>query len=383
MIGPHLTGGIDMHEGHKIRWYEANSDRFRSESRQLTAQGFHVSITDEGRGAVAGYLGTPDSTEIAVLFPPAYPSEPPRIYVSEGPGNGQISRHADGAIDLEAIEFRWNPQRRAEEAVRAVLRFTPPDTEGGDLEGHRLTLRNLTDYAKGRGDPGLGGREKELTMMQELLIRQENAGLVLLGKAGVGKTSLVMQLAHLCASGRVPPVLSSMNIYELRLEDIAASTRQMGDAEREIGRLRGRAGRLILFVDEIHRMGSPDLAPLADAIKPEMATGTFRVIGATTDREWRQIKDEAFKRRLTPIYVEEPSPQQTHRLIQCRLPTLQRHYGIEFPDDAVRAAIAMAHIYLPDRAFPSKAMDILDRAAAAQIVSGVTPPKDQEESHAG
>jgi ATP-dependent Clp protease ATP-binding subunit ClpA len=236
------------------------------------------------------------------------------------------------------------------------------------MRSGRLSLRNLTEHLRTCGDLNYSFRDREVQAVQECMIREENASCVLLGKAGVGKTALAFKFIQEAAKGQVPPMLKAMIFYELRLEDLLASTKFVGDSERAIKELLNRPGILALFIDEIHRLISPQLSPVADAIKPEMASGKVRIIGASTHDEWRQVQDKALKRRLVPIEVGEPNAQETFLMIRPRVSRLKEHYGIQFTDEVIKTAICLGKLYLSDLSFPAKAIDILDRAAAAQTV---------------
>lgn len=360
-----------------MKWYEADQQRFEKEYGQLTAQGLKVSITNAGFGDVYAICDqAAGKIDVLIHFSDGYPGEPPRYYFPQGDG---MPVHADGAVDLKAIGIEWTEQMSAVDVLSIITQNAYIHSQDeSEVRTNRLRLRNLTAYLKRCGDLGYGGRDREIEIIKECMIREGNAGCVLLGKPGVGKTALAFKFIQRSASGDVPPLLRSMKFYELRLEDIVASSKYVGDAEREVKLLIERPGILALFVDEIHRLSSPLLTQVADAIKPEMASGKIRIIGASTHDEWRQVQDGALRRRLIPIEVTEPGPEETFMMIRSRLAKLSQHYGMDFSDETVRAAIGMGKIYVGDLAFPAKAMDILDRAAAAQTVQKYGPSRKSE-----
>lgn len=351
-----------------MKWYEQDTQRFEKEVNQLTAQGLNVSITNAGCGDVYAVLDSSSERGIDLLihFPDDYPKEPPRYYL---PNIGNLPALADGAIDLKALGIEWNEALSALEPLQSITKYDATLlTKDNDIKANRLILKNLTNYLSKCGEQGFEGRERELMQLMESLTRKENAGAVLIGKPGVGKTALAYRFIQNAAIRDVPPVLKSMIFYELRLENILASSRYIGDAERAVKKLLDFPGTIALFIDEIHRLSSPQLSQVADAIKPEMASGKLRIIGASTYDEWRQVQDGALKRRLVIIDVPEPTMEETYLMIKQKVSQLRHYYGMDFSDDVIKTAIGLGKIYLSESAFPAKAIDILDRAAASQTV---------------
>jgi ATP-dependent Clp protease ATP-binding subunit ClpA len=359
-----------------LRWYETN--RLDREVDELKERNFTVTITNDGFGDVIA-TRTNQEGDFLIHFPPEYPEECPRFLVGDGMG---LPTHANGALDLHRLGITWNRQLTSASCVDAIDKLLSIDiAEESSTEGS-IKLKNLTEALANRQDLACYGRDKQIEELMQCVLREHNAGSVLLGDAGVGKTSIVHQFIHEAAQTGAPPMLNSMIFYELRIEDIIASAKYRGDMERELKALLNRKGRLCLFIDELHRIASPQADGIADMLKPEMASGKVRVIGASTHAEWRAVKDAALQRRLEQINVPEPSPEETFLMIKPRVAKLQVHYGIDFPEEIIRTAIGLSHLYIRNKAFPGKAVDVLDRSAAAQVVSKfshATPPQQKKE----
>lgn len=242
--------------------------------------------------------------------------------------------------------------------------------------------RELVGLARlGLLDPVVG-RERELRAVIETLSRRSKNAPVLIGDPGVGKSALVEGLAHRVAGGQVPQHLLNLRIYSLDLANLLAGTRFRGDLEgrvRAVVREASEDRHAVLFIDEIHAAlgtgaaeGGLDVATL---LKPALARGELRLIGATTEAEFRRHlqRDPAFERRLHPITVPEPSSEETLAILRGLLPRLQAHHGITFDDQALEAAVEFSQRYLPDRFLPDKAIDLLDHAAARLVVGAAEP----------
>lgn len=243
--------------------------------------------------------------------------------------------------------------------------------------GRAPALRDLVAEARNQERRSVG-REDVLAALKTNLIRQTKPGVVLIGRPGVGKTTVVEMLAaDVAADHDVPAALRNKAIYDLPLGSLVEGGRYIGDIERQARQILERPGQPIFFVDEVHQLARPELRPLCDVLKPGLAAGHIRVIGATTTTDWRALQDNAFKRRFLEITVEEPSPADTFLMLQERAKVLAQHHGIEIPDDMLREAIMLAARYMPAKSFPDKAIDVLDQAAAMQV----TKPGQGENRH--
>ena len=245
----------------------------------------------------------------------------------------------------------------------------PPAPEPG--EGGRR-LRNLVDEVGGRRVTR-AGREDALRALKTNLVRERKPGVVLLGKAGVGKTTLVELLAKdIAEDHELPERLRGVAVLELPLGYLAENAGMVGGLEREARALLNRRDKPVFFLDEVHQLARPTLKPLCDLLKPALAAGEVRVVAATTPIEWRQVEDAAFKRRFLELVVDEPSPQVAHLMLQERRQALEEHHELGIDDRLLREAILLSRRYVPWRALPDKALDLLDQASAMQVADAAT-----------
>ena len=217
------------------------------------------------------------------------------------------------------------------------------------------------------------GRERELSALMRVLVRQNKNNPCLIGEAGVGKTVLVEGLAQRIAAGEVPPALRDFKIHLLDLTATIAGTKYRGEFEERLRALLEEAEKdpsIVLFIDEIHLLVGAGAAEgaidAANILKPSLARGRIKVIGATTNEEYRRYieKDGALERRFAPIYIEEPTPAETMEILKGLRPSLEEHHGLQLPDETLSAAIDLSVRYMADRFLPDKAIDLLDEAAA-------------------
>src|SRR2546429_5300837 len=227
-------------------------------------------------------------------------------------------------------------------------------------------------------------RDAEIARVVDILLRQGKNNAALVGKAGVGKTAIVEGLAQRIAAGDVPPALKDARLLGLDHVSMLAGTSFRGQYEDRIRRLVQalQADRnLILFVDELHTLIGQGTAlgaamDAANMLKPALVRGDIRVIGATTGGEYdKWIRgDPALERRFQPVAVGELDAIQTWEVLVARRPRLERHHAVAITDDALKAAIVLTDRFVPDRARPDKAIDVLDEACAhAQATARVSP----------
>jgi ATP-dependent Clp protease ATP-binding subunit ClpC len=243
---------------------------------------------------------------------------------------------------------------------------------------------DLTAQAR-RGDlEPVRCREAEVARVVDILLRQSKNNPALIGKAGVGKTAIVEGLAQRVAEGDVPPALKDARLVALDHVALLAGTAFRGQYEERIRRLvRALAADpdVILFVDELHNLIGQGTAlgaamDAANMLKPALVRGDIRVVGATTGEEYdRWIRhDPALERRFQPVAVDELDAVQTWEVLVARRPRLERHHAVAITDDALTAAITLTDRFVPDRARPDKAIDVLDEACAhAQATARVSP----------
>ncbi|MBQ7034136.1 MAG: ATP-dependent Clp protease ATP-binding subunit [Clostridia bacterium] len=230
---------------------------------------------------------------------------------------------------------------------------------------------NLTkEGVLGRGNP-LIGRERELEALMSILVRRNKNNPCLIGEPGVGKTVIVEGLARRIARGQVPAALRDLQIHMLDLTAMIAGTKYRGEFEERLRALLDEAERdpnMVLFIDEMHILVGAGAAEgaidAANILKPALARGKVKVIGATTLEEYRKHieKDGALERRFAPILVEEPSEEQTLCILRGLRPALEEHHDLTFPDETLSAAVRLSVRYMGDRFLPDKAIDLLDEA---------------------
>jgi ATP-dependent Clp protease ATP-binding subunit ClpC len=246
---------------------------------------------------------------------------------------------------------------------------------------------DLTAQAR-RGDlEPVRCRDAEIARVIDILLRQGKNNAALVGKAGVGKTAVVEGLAQRIARGDVPPALKDARILGLDHVSMLAGTSFRGQYEERLRRLVQalQADRnLILFVDELHNLIGQGTAmgaamDAANMLKPALVRGDIRVIGATTGEEYNKWvrTDPALERRFQPVTIEELDTIQTWEVLVARRPRLERHHAVAISDDALKASIVLTDRFVPERARPDKAIDVLDEACAhAQATAKVSPELD-------
>ncbi|MDD6431630.1 MAG: ATP-dependent Clp protease ATP-binding subunit [Lactobacillaceae bacterium] len=247
--------------------------------------------------------------------------------------------------------------------------------EGKESILHKLG-RNLTEEARqGELDPVIG-RNKEIQETAEILSRRTKNNPVLVGDAGVGKTAVVEGLAQAIVHGDVPAPIKDKEIISIDISGLEAGTQYRGSFEENMQKLIDevkKAGNIILFFDEIHQIigagstGSDSGSKgMADIIKPALSRGEITVIGATTQDEYRNtiMKDAALARRFNPVTVNAPSKADTVAILKGIRDLYERHHNVKLPDDVLQAAVDYSVQYMPQRALPDKAIDLIDMTAA-------------------
>ncbi|GAA3358899.1 MULTISPECIES: ATP-dependent Clp protease ATP-binding subunit [Saccharopolyspora] len=249
--------------------------------------------------------------------------------------------------------------------------------------------QDLTTKARDGGLDPVIGRDEEIEQTIEVLSRRTKNNPVLIGEAGVGKTSVVEGLAQRVVDGQVPDVLQDKRVVQLDLSGVVAGTRYRGDFEERMNKLLDEISknrdRLIIFIDELHTVvgagGSDGAVDAGNMLKPKLARGELHVVGATTLDEYRTNieKDAALERRFQPITVDEPSVADTERILCGLRDRYEAHHQVRFHDDAIRAAAELADRYITDRFLPDKAIDLIDQAGARKRLRTGTPDTDLRE----
>ncbi len=234
--------------------------------------------------------------------------------------------------------------------------------------------RDLTELARKKELPPVIGRKAEMRTLIQTLLRSRKNNAILIGEAGVGKTGIVEGLAQLITDGAVPLEFASKRIIEISMGSLVAGTNLRGDMEERLQSLIAESKRdhdLILFIDEIHLIagagnGSGSAMDAANLLKPALARGEVRVIGATTTQEFRRHieVDPALTRRFEVIEVAEPDRAETVSILQGLRSRIEEHHGVKIQDDAVAAAVDLSIRYLPSQRLPDKAIDVLDQSCA-------------------
>lgn len=252
--------------------------------------------------------------------------------------------------------------------------------------------RDLTEAAReDRLDPVVG-RNAEVERVMQILCRRMKNNPCLVGEPGVGKTAVVEGLAQMIASGTVPEILADKRILSLDLSGMVAGSKYRGEFEERIKRVIAEvraAGNVILFVDELHTLigagGAEGAMDASNILKPALSRGEVQMIGATTRTEYRKYieKDAALERRFQPVYVEEPTREETIAILQGLRSKYEEHHGVTISDDALEVATDYAIRYINDRFLPDKAIDLIDEAASRKklgIFAGNKTAKKAEEA---
>ncbi|MCA9371511.1 AAA family ATPase [Candidatus Woesebacteria bacterium] len=252
------------------------------------------------------------------------------------------------------------------------MNYQPPQQQGEPLELYTI---NFTERAKeGKIDPVIG-RDNEIRRVMQILSRRTKNNPVLLGDPGVGKTAIIEGLAQRIIAGDVPDTLKNKQILSLDLAALLAGAAYRGEFEQRlkmlIKKITESSGKYVLFIDELHTLvgagGAQGAVDASNMLKPALARGELRAIGATTLREYRQYieKDQALERRFQPVFVDEPTKEDTLAILRGIKEKYEVHHGIKISDDALIAAVQLSTRYIADRFLPDKAIDLIDEAAAA------------------
>jgi len=281
---------------------------------------------------------------------------------------------AGGTTTLEVGKLSYEDFLKILAQIRGGARITDPEPES-KYQVIEKYAQNLTESARqGKLDPVIG-RENEIRRLMQVLSRRTKNNPVLIGEAGVGKTAVVWGLAQRIIKGDVPESLREKEIIALDLGALVAGTKYRGEFEdrvkallRELNRA---AGRYILFIDELHTLVGAGAAEGAidasNLLKPALSRGELRAIGATTLKEYQKYieRDPALERRFQPIYVQEPSIDDTIAILRGIKEKYELHHGVKIKDLALVACAQLAARYITDRFLPDKAVDLMDEAMSA------------------
>ena len=282
-------------------------------------------------------------------------------------------------LQLHGIQ-RKNLLKEMSHGKKSSLHFSAEQEEPDSLADEPLAAYtvNLSEEVRaGRIDP-LIGRQAEMERVLQILCRRRKNNPLLVGEAGVGKTALAEGLAYLIEQGEVPEVLGNATVFALDMGALLAGAKYRGDFEARLKAVLKELAAVpdaVLFVDEIHTIigaGSAQGSTMdaGNLLKPALAKGQLRCIGATTYEEYRTIfsKDHALSRRFQKIDIAEPSVAETVQILQGLRPMFEQHHGVQYGDDAFQAAAELSAKYINERFLPDKAIDIIDEAGAAQRI---------------
>jgi ATP-dependent Clp protease ATP-binding subunit ClpB len=271
-------------------------------------------------------------------------------------------------------------------SIRGTQKITDQNPEQKYQALQRYT-RDLTDLArKGKLDPVIG-RDEEIRRVIQILSRRTKNNPVLIGEPGVGKTAIVEGLAHRIIAGDVPESLKRRKIVALDLGAMIAGTKYRGEFEDRLKAVLKEieeSGNIILFIDELHTLvgagGAEGSMDASNMLKPALARGELRCIGATTLNEYQKYieKDKALERRFQKTYVGEPTAEDTIAILRGLKERYEIHHGVKIKDSAIIAAAMLSHRYITDRFLPDKAIDLIDEAAASLRMEMDSLPIDIE-----
>ncbi|HSL45779.1 MAG TPA: AAA family ATPase [Anaerolineales bacterium] len=294
-------------------------------------------------------------------------------------------RNTPAARILESAGLTRDRVYTAIQDLRGGQRVTDPQAESRYRTLEKYS-RDLTQAAReGKLDPVIG-RDNEILRLIQILSRRTKNNPVLIGEAGVGKTAIAEGLAQKIANNDVPEILSGKRVVQLDLGAMIAGSRFRGEFEERlkavIEEIQRAGGDIIMMIDELHTVVGAGAAQGAmdasNMLKPALARGELQTIGATTLDEYHKYieKDAALERRFAPIYVEEPTVDDTIKMLHGLRDRYEAHHKVRYADDALVAAARLADRYVTDRRLPDKAIDLMDEAAAKLRVALYSMPPD-------
>lgn len=294
-----------------------------------------------------------------------------------------VASRAKEILNARGVEY--NAVLKVLSEVRGSQKVDSPNPEG-KMQALEKYAMNLTALAREKKLDPVIGRDEEIRRVMQVLSRRTKNNPVLIGEAGTGKTAIAEGLAQRIVSGDVPETLVGKELLSLDLGSLLAGAKFRGEFEERlkaiIKEIENAAGRFILFIDELHTLvgaGASDGAlDASNMLKPALARGKLRTIGATTLKEYQKYieKDAALERRFQPVYVSEPSAEDAIAILRGIKEKYELHHGVKITDDAIIAAVTLSRRYISDRFLPDKAVDLIDEAASTLRMEIDSMPAD-------
>jgi ATP-dependent Clp protease ATP-binding subunit ClpA len=295
--------------------------------------------------------------------------------------------HHQGIARLDIVNYiahgiaKDNSEANENQASDESIDQTTQKKESA-LDSYAINLNNLV--IEGKIDPVIG-RDEEIERVAQILCRRRKNNPLLVGEAGVGKTAIAEGLAKKIVDGDIPEILKNTTIYSLDLGSLIAGTKYRGDFEQRLKNVLNQLSKkenAVLFIDEIHTIigaGSASGGTLdaSNLLKPALAKGELKCIGATTFNEFRSVfeKDHALTRRFQKIDIDEPSIPTSIEILKGLKKAFEKHHNIKFMNNAITAAVELSAKYISDRRLPDKAIDVIDEAGALQKILPKTKQK--------
>jgi type VI secretion system protein VasG len=289
----------------------------------------------------------------------------------------------------DALRASDGSSQLAQQAAPGEFSGAVPPAQLGKQEALKRFTVDLTEQARlGKIDPVVG-RDDEIRQIIDILMRRRQNNPILTGEAGVGKTSVVEGFARRIAAGDVPPSLREVSLRALDVGLLQAGASMKGEFEQRlrqvIDEVQASPKPIVLFIDEVHSLvgagGAAGTGDAANLLKPALARGTLRTIGATTWAEYKKYieKDPALTRRFQTVKIDEPTEAKAIQMMRGVVSVMEKHHRVQILDEALEAAVKLAHRYVPDRQLPDKSISLLDTACARVAISHhATPPEVED-----